>query len=146
MSEQKETNLAEKPSKTPETDTAPEHYGIPFNELNDDVWRTVLALYFSDATSKPLDPDDDLYYMFPVEEVTPGTQLRLGSRFSMHSKLQVVANGYNPDNIPLISFNFYVNDDLDAKTAQQAKEVQDLFKTDVDEYLQSTGHAVPIIE
>lgn len=82
--------------------------------------------------------------MLPVEKVAPRSAYRLGSRFSHNSKLMVDVYGRTPDNDLLVGFDFYVNESLSEKDAQQAEEVRDTFRANVNAYLLSTGQATPI--
>lgn len=144
MPEQIQKQQIESPDNH-ETDQSPTHYGISFDSFDETVWRDVLAIYIHDVKGIQLDPDDDIFYMFPVEKALPGTGLRLGSRFSMHSKLEIQSIRQPSDDTQLIGFNFYLNDGgLPPKQLEEAQTMAEKFKSDIDEYLLFTGNATPI--
>lgn len=127
--------MSEQTPKNPEIESAP-HYAIPMNQLDEGTWNDILAIYMLDAKDLRLAPDDDFFLMHPVDKVRPGSGLRLGSRFSPHSKLEVKSKGFTPDEVPLLGFDFYINDALPPSQLEEAQTVQEKFRTDIDDYLQ----------
>lgn len=136
-------------NQTPEhSDANAEHaarpfrYGIPTDKLSDEIWRGVLCEYYK-SVYKGYEPSEDDFLMLPVENVRPGFGLRIGSRFGSNSKLQVVADYTDK---PVVSFDFQVNEDLTDSQKQESDLARETFRSNVDQFLQGSGHSEPLMK
>jgi hypothetical protein len=131
------------PSLDPETEAVPQRYVVPRSAVNEEVWRDVIGIYFKNAYDGKYEPTDDDFLMMPVEDVWAGRGYRIGSIYSHNSKLEIVPGSDRSAEEPMVGFDFYANESLSAKDAAEAAGTQAAFRAEVDEYLQTTGKAVP---
>lgn len=123
---------------SPESLNPTEHYAVPFEAVDNDMWYDIIDIYFASAY-KDREPDEDTYLMMPVEKAFQFAGYRIGSRFSPHSKLQPeFVRGTDG-----VTFSFHVNEQLSGAKAVEAEEAKTAFKRNIDAYLQKREDAIP---
>ena len=135
---------------SPELERQPSYYGMALDALTDNVWNEIALLYYGTVYDNYLPDQKDLYITAANAREHINEGFRLGSRYSVHSKLQPIYERGQGEVRDLVRFDFYVNSDNprhnDPETAigQEVVAAQNEFTDKVRQYLESNGLAIAI--